>query len=132
MGLDSILRNAIATANSVTSSLQSTILHEAWIGQDGYGKPTYATGVQRQAIVEMRQRRRPLPDGRELIQEAHITFVQPIAANGASERREPIDPRDRITLPSGLTGPIHDVRGVVDPGTNQPYLLEVVLGELRT
>lgn len=129
MGLDSIVRNAVATANRVTGALQATVQHAAWTGEDGYSKPIYATAVARPAIVEMRQRQRRMPDGREVLQMAVVTFVGPIAPNGAAQRREPVDPRDLITLPSGYTAPILDVVGVVDAGTDAPYMLEVVLGQ---
>ena len=128
MGLDTVIRNAVATANRVTGALQATVTHAAWTGADSYSKPTYATAVPRQAIVEFKQRMRRLPNGEEVMQQATVTFLSPIAANGASGRREPVDPRDRITLPSGLTGPILDVSGMVDPSTDAPYMLTVALG----
>jgi hypothetical protein len=79
----------------------------------------------------MRQVQRKLPDGREVVHRATLMFTQPVAANGAEGRREPIDPRDRITLPSGFAGVIIDVRGPVDPLTDAPYVLRVELGEAR-
>lgn len=128
MGLDSIIRNAITLANSVTADLQTTVTHEAWIGQNSRGLPTYDDAVSRSAVVEFKQVRRRRPDGSETLQAARVTFVGPIASNGADGRREPIDNRDRITLPNGYSGPILEVLGVVDPTTGAPYALDVILG----
>ena len=128
MGLDTIIRNGIALADSLTASLQVAIDHYAWISNGTYAEATYATVVSRQAIVEFKQRLYRLASGQEVLQRASIMFIRPIAANGASGRREPIDPRDKIVLPNGYTGPILDVIGIVDPNTDAPYILKVVLG----
>jgi hypothetical protein len=69
-----------------------------------------------------------MPGGAEVLQIATVTIIGPVAANGADERREPVDPRDRITLPNGFSGPILDVGGVVDPDTGSPYSVQVILG----
>jgi hypothetical protein len=131
MGYDSILRSGIATLDRATKSLQVAVTHEAWISADAYSKPEYDDPVTLMAVVTMRQVQRKLPDGREVVHRATLMFTQPVAANGAEGRREPIDPRDRITLPSGFAGVIIDVRGPVDPSTDAPYVLRVELGEAR-
>lgn len=128
MGLDSIIRSGVATIDAVTASLQVSVTHAAWTGHGNYAEPTYATGVARKAIVVFKQRMRKLGNGQEVLQQASVVFPRPIAANGTADRREPIDPRDKLTLPNGYTGPILDVQGVVDPLTNAPYSLEVILG----
>lgn len=128
MGLDSVILNGVALANRVTGSLQATVQHAAWTGNQADATGSYAAAVDRQALVEFKQRLRRLPTGQEVMQQATVTFIQPVPANGAAERREPIDPRDVITLPNGYTGPILDVSGVVDPGTDAPYMLSVALG----
>lgn len=101
---------------------------EAWTGSGAYTAPTFAAAVTLPAIVSMEQRLRRLPDGQEVTQHASLLFLQPVTANGASGRREPIDPRDRITLPSGYTGPILYVGGPIDPSTDAPFCVEVVMG----
>jgi hypothetical protein len=130
MALDSLVRSAVAIANSVTSSLQVVVSHEAWIGSDSYGAPQYATAVNLSAIVEYRQRLRHLRDGQQVLQRAVVFLLEPVSPNGAAERREPIDPRDRIVLPDGTTGPIYDVAGLADPQTNASYYHEVVIGDV--
>lgn len=132
MGLDRLVRSVVKTADKVTKSLQDVVGYEPWIGDDAFNKPTYGAKSDEKAVVSYVQRMRKTSDGREVMQEATVLFVRPIAANGAAERREPIDPRDRITLPNGMTGPILDVIGVSDPGTRYPYAPKVVLGTLKS
>ena len=128
MGLDATIRAAISVISTATADLQATVAHAAWTGKDGYNKPTFATPVSRQALVELKQRLRRLPNGQEVLQQAAVTFIGPISPNGATGRREPIDPRDSITLPNGYSGPILDVQGLVDPSTNRPFMVSVVMG----
>jgi hypothetical protein len=130
MALDSLVRSAVAIANGVTSSLQVVVSHEAWTHDDAYGAPQYATAVNLSAIVEYRQRLRHLRDGQQVLQRAVVFLLEPVSPNGAAERREPIDPRDRIVLPDGTTGPIYDVAGLADPQTNASYYHEVVIGDV--
>jgi hypothetical protein len=130
MALDSLVRGAVAIASSATASLQVTVAHSAWIANDEYGAPQYATPVNRQAIVEYRQRLRHLRDGQEVMQRAVAFLLEPVEPNGASGRREPIDPRDKIVLPDGTTGPLYDVAGLADPQTNASYYHEVVIGDV--
>ena len=131
MGLAEVIRGGVRIANGITSGLQVVVEHEAWVGQDSYGKPQFATAVARPALVEAKQRMRRMTNGQEVLQLASITFLQMPEANGAEGRREPIDPRDRLTLPDGITGPIIDVSGMTDPGTDAAYLLEVALAAVQ-
>jgi hypothetical protein len=128
MGLDSIVRAAVDIADTVTSSLQASVVHSAFTGQDAFGKPTYATAVSRLAIVEYKIRQHMTATGKLVESRAKVSFIRPIAPNGAANRSEPIDTRDKIILPDGTTGPIVDVVGLVDPTTNRTYLSEVYIG----
>ena len=129
MGLDAVVRKSIQLAKRVTADLLVDVTHEPWIGTDGYNQPQYAASETRKAFVDFRQRRFRNEGGTETVQTVVVTFVDPFEAQGAAGRQEPVDPRDRITLPSGETARIVEVRGAaVDPTTNQPYMIEVVLG----
>lgn len=145
MSLNQIIRDAVAVADSITKDLQGTVMHSAWIGQDGFGKPNYGarvsgldiTGafntadvaVPRQAIIEQKQRIRDV-QGRNVLTFVHLTFVGPIPINGmGTERKEAVDPRDIFVLPDGTTGPVVDVSGVLDSETNLMYAVEVWLGD---
>lgn len=118
MSLATILSGGISVANTITDSLQATITHAAFSSDDGYGKPTYATGVSRTAIVERRQKYIRTMAGDEKLSLAKLTFVGPVTINE----------RDKITLPDSTVMPILKIDGVVDPTTNAEYLVEVELG----
>lgn len=129
MTLASVVRRAVAKADRLTRSLQAQVDHVAWTGQDGNTKPTYASAVKRSAIIEQG----PVPfrtaEGETIAVKAVVHILETVEANGASDRKEPIDPRDRITLPDGTVGaPIMGAEGVVDPSTGKPYMYTVALG----
>jgi hypothetical protein len=131
MGLGSILRNGVATANRITGAtdgLQGECKHYAWTGQDGYGKPTYASVKKFSAVVNRKQVPVRTATGEVLLSRAQLTILQPLTAQGADERTEPIDLRDKIRLPdSDLDCKILDVQGVIDPSTGLPFGHEVFL-----
>jgi hypothetical protein len=129
MALDSLVRKGVALANKLTTSLQLEVSHEAWIADDGEGQPQYALPVPYTAIVEEGGKARRSPTGEVVYPQFSLTFLTPIEPNGASGRQEPIDPRDRLTLPDGRTGPILGApSGVADPETNAAYAKEVAIG----
>ena len=128
MSLADLVRSGVAIAKSVTSDLQADVTLEAWTGSTASGGSTFATAVTLPAIVEMKQRLKKLATGDVVMSRAVVTFLEPVTANGATGRREPIDPRDRITLPDDTTGPILDVEGMVDAETDAPYMSSVFLG----
>ena len=128
MALSTIIRNTIAIADRLTIDLQVPVQHYAWIADGStYGEPVFASPVTRLALVEMRQRLIRL-EGQDIIQRAVVTFLRPIAANGASDRREPIDLRDKLVLPNGYTGPIKNVEGLENNFDDSPYMVVVILG----
>lgn len=128
MSLDALVRSGVAIAKSVTADLQVTVEHEAWTGVDGYAAPTYASAKKRQALVERTQRVIRTATGENQVARVRVLFLEPIKANGADGRVEPIDPRDRLTLPDGTVGQILDVSGMFDPTTDAPYFCEVFCG----
>lgn len=128
MAFDDIIRTGVALADSLTASLQDNVSHEAWTGLNSVGDVTYAAAVSRQAIVERKSRRHISATGQEILTSARITFLRPIAANGAAGRIEPIDGRDKITLSDGTTAPVVDVEAIMDPDTNAGYFTTVWLG----
>jgi len=130
MPLATVIRNSIAIAKKVANNgkLLVTVQHHAWIADGAvHGEPVYDDPVARLALVEMKQRLIRL-EGQDFIQKAVVTFLEPIAANGAANRFEPIDLRDKIVLPNGYTGPIKDVQGLENQFSDSPYMVEVILG----
>ena len=134
MALDSVVRSVVKVAHGVTKSLQETVQHHAWVGQDGFGAPAgpapdgYDYPVPLKAMVEQKLQMRHLADGRIVKVKAKLTFLKVIAPNGAPKRDEPIDPRDKLVLADGTTGPVLDVQGMRDPGKGRPFLIELWLG----
>lgn len=127
-GFADLIRNGVALADSLTNSLQATVVHEAWTGNDGEGGYSYDDGIERLALVERKQRMRRNAQGEEVMSTHVVTFLRPIADNGATGRQEPVDPRDRITLPDGTKSNILSVEAFVDKDTGAGYLHEVYLG----
>jgi hypothetical protein len=129
-GFADIVRAGVAVADSVNATLQAPVEHHAWISENRKGEPEFAALIVRQAIVERKQRLIRAADGRVISVNTKLTFPRLIEANGAADRREPIDPRDKFVLPDGTTGPVLNVEGIVDPDTltGAPYLFEVWLG----
>jgi hypothetical protein len=130
MGLSDILRAGIAIADNVTKDVQGDVTWEAWTSQGFKGTPTYASPVILKAIIDQTRKRRFNAEGQLVTVVASLTILEPVTPNGAAGRDEPIDPRDRITLPDGTTGPILTGPGSVwDPGQARPFLNEIQLGE---
>lgn len=129
MSLADLVRSSVAVADRVTRALQVDVEHEAWIGQSSTTKPTYAAAVNVKAIVEQGPKALRTPSGETIPIKAVISILHTIADNGAAGRKEPIDPRDRFTLPDGTVGaPILGAEGLVDTLTEKPYAYTVALG----
>lgn len=130
MGLDSVVRSAVALANRVTTSLQGTVQIFRWNGQSqNGGTPTYeATALSVKAIIEPNKVWTKDPKGGAMFLTSRIAILQPIAPLGATGRSEPLDQRDKVVLPDGTTCPIFGIDGgVTDPTTSRPYFFMVTL-----
>lgn len=126
-----VLVSGIAIADTLTKGVQVAITHEAFIGQSVSGKPTYDTGVSLMAVEDLTSKVE-FRGGQLVTIGATLTIVGDVASNGAvtsPPRREPIDPRDRITLSDGSSGPILEAPGaVIDPVTNRGFIHTIKLG----
>lgn len=123
-----IIRSGVGIANSLTLGVQSPITHYAWISQSVAGDDTYDDPVTLLCVID-RTNRVIVRDGEHITIGATLAFVGDVAPNGAVGRREPIDPRDKIVLPDGFTGPIIDSPGsVIDPDTERGFIQSVMLG----
>lgn len=131
-GFADLVRNVVATANTLTSSLQVVVSHYAWINDDENTEPEYDTPVSRNALVTYKTEAKKDSLGSENLQSAIIEFFEVVTENGADERSEPIDPRDKLVLPDGSWGPITGIDGIVDPSTGKPYLYRVTCGDVRS
>lgn len=124
----SLVRLGVKLADQFTEDGQSTITHEAWIGQDKFGKPTYAFATHPRCVVTQKVRTVVNSSGELKMSAATLTFTTLPLSNGAAGRQEPIDPNDRIMLSNGFTSPIVFIGGPEDPTTGKGYILSVALG----
>ena len=134
-GYEVIIRDAVANILSPQfESMKLNVAHHAWTGSDGNGADTFdppltQPGVTRRAIVNL-TRKETWIAGVKVITVATLYFLDPIPDNGAPLRQEPIDTRDILTLPNGVTAPIRSVGGQTDSLTSQPFVYKVILGVL--
>lgn len=119
MGLLDAVRGAVAIANKATADLQPTVNHQTCIGQDGRGARVFNAGVDRPAIIEMKQRLVRTPNGEMTYSNATITLLDPSVVIGD---------RDQFTLPDGMSGVILGRKGLFDRLTGRPFLTEIYLG----
>jgi hypothetical protein len=124
MALPDTIRNAVALANRLTADLQVTVRHEAVDTVDVHGDKTYHDPVDVEALVEWKQRSVVTPSGEVALSVAKLTFLRDIV----------ITIEDRLTITGGagitddITAPILNIAGLVDSGTNRPYVTEVYIG----
>lgn len=128
MGIREDVQTLIAAADDLSKGLQDAISIEQWEGQNGFGEDTFSApitevgGLPLMAVVDMTQKARYVEDGKLVNTLATITLLMPVPENGSlaePRRTEPLDPRDKITLPNGRTAPIQVI---------QPYLATSQLG----
>lgn len=127
MGLLETLRSGVKLADKVTKPLQATVRYERAKGNDGYGKPTYASVVQLRAIVDFARKQVRTQSGELTVTRATIDLLD-IDAVVRATNGEGIGNDDRFTLPDGDTGPILDISGFIDAGTGNPIATTVMLG----
>jgi hypothetical protein len=117
------LRGAVATANVAFDGLGllEPVTHEPFVEDPtgGRGEAIYDSPVRLSARVVRKRGTLDLANG----QQFHYRAV--IGLMGQAS----IDPRDRITLRDGMTGPIHTPQGgLTDPETGVPFARTVYIG----
>lgn len=123
-----IFRKGIAIVDKLTSALQATVTIQRWISQTPTGDPVYDTAFTENAVITIGAGFIYGPSGELIKTKAMIQIPRPLTPQGAPNREEPIDPRDKITLPNGVTGPVVRTDGVIDPTTGEPYAIDIWLG----
>jgi len=129
MALADIVRKAVGTANTIVKSFQEEITVARWTGENAFGEPNPPAYLTLQAIVDLTPGKTYKQEGVDLPIKGILYILQPVAAEGTPNRREPFDPRDIFTVP----GVPPDARvvstpGIADPTTGRPYFSRVVLG----
>lgn len=126
-----VLVSGIAIANDLTKGVQASVVIEPWESQATDGTITYGDPVTYSAVVDTTRKQKVGVGGELLIIGATVTIIGDVTPNGATGRIEPIDPRDRVTLPDGRVAPIVSVpNSVVNPATNRGLIHEIELGAL--
>lgn len=125
MGLGEAIRSAVEAARVASESIQDVVQHEVWLRQSATGEARYADPVGYKALVQEGSKQHETANGSIVSTRARISFFP-----DADTRIPPaISVRDRITLPSGLTGFIVDVReGLSDPETKTQLIRNAWLG----
>ena len=113
MDLDTVVRSAVAVANTVTAPLQVDVTHVTGQTVDKYRKLTAGTSTTRKAIVEYKIRKIRMRDGTEHLSRADVFFIGNVT----------VLVTDVLTLPDGTTGPILDIVGLADPERRGPPML---------
>lgn len=131
----SLFGDVVEIINDIADNVlgvEMDVIHKAITGQDGRGKPTYATPVTRRALVIQQRKQVYAGEGKSVWTRAYVGFlftVPDTAAVAPFVRNNPIDPNDIITLPDGTTGPIVLSGGLLDGETQKTLYNEVYLGE---
>jgi hypothetical protein len=89
---------------ALKTMLTETLLHQAYLGQDAYGKPHYGSPVPRPGRLEYR-----LTTGTAAQAERVSLTVAFLDADFD------LDVRDKLTLPDGSVPAIQEVQSVADP-----------------
>lgn len=133
----SLFADVVETLNGLADDVlqvEVNIVHKAWIGQTALGGPSYATPVTYRGIAI--QQRKQVYDGQAATlvwTKAYVAFLFPVpdtTPTAPHQRQNPIDPRDKIYLPDGTTGPIVLSGGLLDGETSKPLYNEIYLGEV--
>lgn len=120
MALIDILRTGVAIADAQTSSVQVTVQHRRYTSQSGFGEETFDTATPRQAILDLEDKMLHLGDGR---------LVEAVGELTLFDVENAVDVKDTFTLPDGrIVKPVAVNSGVIDPGTNKPLVITVILG----
>src|SRR5262245_10370875 len=127
MCLAEAISSAVCAANAYTQSVQTEVQISPWIGgpltfggPDQFGAAVTALAFVKEGLEHTRR-----SDGTIIMVRARVAFWDPdaIPPNGADGRAEPIDPRDILTLPSGLSGHMRELAGILtNPETGQPFV----------
>lgn len=137
MSLLDVLRSGVEIANQVTHDLQAVVRYRRSLGKTEYGEEDFALPVLLHAIVDWKRSQLRTTSGELTVSRISITLLD-IAEVVAATQGEGIGDDDEFTMADGTTdpdpyvggstGPILDLSGFIDAGTNHPIATEVFLG----
>jgi hypothetical protein len=118
-----IIVGGIAIADALTAGVQGSVQYEAYTSADGDGDESYAAAVPVSCVIDQTRKAKTTGTGRLVVTVATLTFPR----GGLN-----INPKDRITLPDGTTGPLilDAPDAVFDPVTGRGFITTVSIGEV--
>lgn len=122
-----ILHSSVELLKNLLPGVQPTVTYYPIISQTGEGKKTYGSPLTLRCLVNRTYRVFTI-NGQVITVAATLQFLEDVPINGAAGRREPIDPRDKIILPDGFTGPIIDAPGETLDENGKGFTQLVMLG----
>jgi len=108
MSLADLVKNAVATAKSVTAALQVSIDHEPFASDDANGNRSYGTKATYSVIVEYKSRWVNSHDRQGQLSKSNIQFLEAVQ----------VKEQDRITLPDGSQPQILAIEDMLDSSGN--------------
>lgn len=132
MTLAKVIADVVKVVDKFTEDeeLQTRITLHRFAGQSGSGATSYHPKVLKlRAVVELKQMPQAPVDS--IKTKAYVAILEPIPPLKIAgvDRVNPVDTRDKVTLPDGTTGPIVAVQGPVSGLTGEPYITELWIGE---
>jgi len=105
MGLSSVIGNAIATAKSVTSSIQVSITRRACTGWSGGNRTYSATSTSHSVLIEHKEKMVRGRDDQSQLSKTQVYFLEPLN----------LTMEDEITLPDSSKPQIMAIDGLLNP-----------------
>lgn len=126
-----ILETGIKIVDRAIPGLKATCTLRQFTGSDANGDFTYADPITFKAIVDYTNKV-TLRNAQIVSISATLTVLETVPFNNTltdPPRRNPIDPRDEITLPDGTIGPIISVPGSIhNPRTSTGFIQDIEIG----
>lgn len=105
MSLANVIANAIATAKSVTASIQVSITRKACTGWSGGNRTYSATSTTHSVLVEHKEKMVRGRDNQSQLSKTQVYFLEPIN----------LTMEDEFTLPDGSKPQIMAIEGLLNP-----------------
>lgn len=126
-----ILEKGITIADKLIPGVKSMCTLKQFTGSDANGDLTFADPITFSAVVDYTNKV-TIRNAQTVSISATLTILETVAFNLTMTdppRRNPIDPRDEITLPDSTIGPIISVPGSVNnPRTGTGFIQIVEIG----
>ncbi len=124
-----VLESGIQLLDSLIPGVKTVCTLEQFTGSDANGDETYAPPITDIEAVVDYTNKVTIRNAQIVSISATLTILKEVPFNNTvtdPPRRNPIDPRDKITLPDGTTGKILSVPGAVNNPTTGTGFIQVV------